>query len=328
MDLVCHYRQVWAVDFEFCGGAGEKPAPLCLVARELHSGDLMRCWLAEGAAATPPYSTGPDSLFVAYYASAELGCHLALNWPMPVRILDLFAEFRDRMSGLPVPCGSSLLGALTYFGLDGIAAAEKDAMRSLALRGGPYTDVEQTALQDYCQSDVDALAKLLPAMLPEIDLPRALLRGRYMAAAARIEWQGIPIDVQLLERLRTHWAQIKHRIIDAVDSAYGVFVPTDRRQIDPQTTLGAAILETARIWNINPHNLADAVETVWSEERDIVAETIEARKAARKATGLTPRRLASWEDAGGDHTSYPSLNTTAHELAGMYPAAWASAKEI
>ena len=48
---------------------------------------------------------------------------------------------------------------------------------------------------DYCESDVDALARLLPAMLPRIDLPRALLRGRYMAAAAAMEYAGMPIDV-------------------------------------------------------------------------------------------------------------------------------------
>src|SRR5207244_9998665 len=98
-------------------------------------------------------------------------------------------------------------------------------MRLLALRGGAYTEAEQAALLDYCQSDVDALARLLPMMLPEIDLPRALLRGRYMAAAARIEWQGIPLDVELLDRVRTRWARIKHRIIAAVDLNYGVFVP-------------------------------------------------------------------------------------------------------
>ena len=55
-------------------------------------------------------------MFVAYYASAELGCHLALGWPMPARILDLYAEFRCRTSGVATPCGSGLLGALAFFG--------------------------------------------------------------------------------------------------------------------------------------------------------------------------------------------------------------------
>ena len=50
-------------------------------------------------------------------------------------------------------------------------------MRDLAIRGGPFTADEKTALVGYCESDVLALDKLLPAMLPQIDLPRALYVG-------------------------------------------------------------------------------------------------------------------------------------------------------
>ena len=94
----------------------------------------------------PPYATGPDVLFVAYYASAELGCYRVLDWPMPERILDLFTEFRARTNGLDTPAGNSLLGALAYFGLDGMGAAEKDDMRALILRGAPWTEDERTAI--------------------------------------------------------------------------------------------------------------------------------------------------------------------------------------
>jgi hypothetical protein len=44
-------------------------------------------------------------LFVAFYASAELGCYRVQSWPMPERILDLFVEFRDRTNGLTTPAG-------------------------------------------------------------------------------------------------------------------------------------------------------------------------------------------------------------------------------
>ena len=69
-------------------------------------------------------------------------------------------------------------------------------MRSLILGGGPWSEQERAAILDYCESDVVALERLLSAMLPGIDLPRALLRGRYMAAAAAIEHNGVPIDVE------------------------------------------------------------------------------------------------------------------------------------
>ncbi len=187
------FREVWAVDFEFCAPSGERPKPICLVARELGSGRTVRLWQDQlGQRREPPYPISSDALFVAYYASAELGCHLALGWQLPVNILDLFCEFRAATNGRTVPCGNGLLGALTYYGLDSVGAAEKDSMRELALRSGPYTDSERRALLNYCETDVVALAKLLPPMMPGLDLPRALLRGRYMTASARMEQLGRP----------------------------------------------------------------------------------------------------------------------------------------
>ena len=88
---------------------------------------------------------------------------------------------------------------------------------------GPYTAEEQSGLLAYCESDVSALAKLLPAMLPNIGLPRALLRGRYMAAAARMENTGIPIDVDALGVLRSRWGDIQDRLIQQVDREFGVY---------------------------------------------------------------------------------------------------------
>jgi DNA polymerase I len=224
-DQLGEYREIWLCDFEFHQPAGERPEPLCLVAREYRTGRTIRLW-ADELPDRPPFSVGADVLFVAYYASAEFGCFKALQWPMPSRILDLFAEFRNCTNGLSTPCGNSLLGALVYFGISGIEAAEKEAMRALTIRGGPFTAAERAALLEYCESDVVALAKLLPAMLPHIDLPRALIRGRYMPAVAAMEWTGVPIDVEMLDRIKTNWQDIKCHLIQEVDHDYGVFVPT------------------------------------------------------------------------------------------------------
>ena len=186
------------------------------------AGARLRLWHDEFGTA-PPYPTGPDILFVAYYAAAEISCHLALGWPVPERVLDLFTEFRNRTNGVPTGNGAGLLGALAYHGLDGIGAVEKDEMRALVLRGGPWSDLERAAILDYCESDVAALARLLPAMLPKIDLPRALLRGRYMAAVARMERNGVPIDVGTLELLKRNWSKIQDQLIAEIDADYGVY---------------------------------------------------------------------------------------------------------
>jgi DNA polymerase I len=226
------FRHLVAADFEFeFGGhasfedaarSAERPRPVCMVAKDLRSGHVWRRWRDEFGS-RPPFPIGPDALFVAYYASAELGCFRALSWPKPTNILDLFTEFRDRTNGLPTPAGAGLIGALTYFGLDAIGAVEKDEMRALILRGGPWTADEREGIVNYCATDIAALERLLPAMLPRIDLPRALLRGRYMAAAAAMEWNGVPIDVPALALLREHWTNIQDELIRAIDFNYGVF---------------------------------------------------------------------------------------------------------
>lgn len=216
------FPEVWAVDFEFAAREGARPDPVCLVAWELRSGRKLRLWRNQFGP-YPPYSIGTDSLFIAYYASAEVGCHLTLGWPQPVRILDLFTEFRCRTNGLQVPAGSGLLGALAYYGLDGMASSEKEAMRDLILRGGDWSEQEREAILTYCEQDVAALARLLPPMLRHIDLSRALLRGRYMAAAATMEHNGVPLDAPLLAKLRERWDDIQDQLIAEIDADYGVF---------------------------------------------------------------------------------------------------------
>jgi hypothetical protein len=216
------FEEIWAVDFEFGSQPGENAEPVCLVAWELKSGRKVRLW-RDQFGVVPPYPTDPDVLFVAYYASAEIGCHLALGWPVPQRVLDLFTEFRNHTNGIPTVSGAGLLGALAHHGLDSIGTVEKDEMRDLVLRGGPWSGAEQAAIIDYCENDVAALARLLPAMLPSLDVPRALVRGRYMTAAARMERNGVPIDTETLSRVKKHWLDIQDQLIADIDVNYGVY---------------------------------------------------------------------------------------------------------
>jgi hypothetical protein len=159
-----------------------------------------------------------------------------------------------------------------------------------------------------------ALAKLLPAMLPGIDLPRALVRGRYMAAAARMESAGVPIDTETLGALRSNWDKIKGRLVEAVDREYGVYVPTGRAP-NPESTLGAEVLRVAADHDVDPYPLFHAVREAWREDRAAGAEFQEALKAARKATGLTVNRISAWEESGKDYSTWPGLDVKARELA-------------
>jgi hypothetical protein len=218
---------IFLADFEFYPAnrkEGNLPEPVCLVVREWPSGKTSRYWQDElGLMGQAPFPAGADALFVAYYASAELDCFHALGWQAPQNVLDLFCEFRCLTNGLRPAGGAGLLGALMYFGLHAIAADEKDSMRELVLSGGPWSEPDQQAILDYCETDVVALDGLLSAMAQRIDLPRALLRGRYMKTVSAMQMNGTPIDVLTLRRLQTHWPELQNRLITEIDRQYGVY---------------------------------------------------------------------------------------------------------
>src|SRR4051812_37200197 len=112
------FKYVVAADFEFeFGGhdstaaasrSGERPRPVCMCAKELRSGETWKLWRGQFGM-QPPFPIESETVLIAYYASAELGCFRALGWPAPRYVLDLFTEFRARTNGLQK--GSSLIAA-------------------------------------------------------------------------------------------------------------------------------------------------------------------------------------------------------------------------
>jgi hypothetical protein len=226
------FGEVWCCDFEFSAPDGECPLVRCLVAREYHTGRTVRLWLdGESVPPRPPFAVGPDVLFVAYFASSEMGCFLPLGWPMPAHLLDLYAETKWDVCGKDgMPNKPSLVFALDHYGVGSQDVNEKEEMRALASRRGlTYSEAERRALLDYCEADVSALVRLLRRMLPRIDLPRALLRGRFMQAVACVEHNGIPVDGQTLALLNEHWGSLQLDMIRVVDADFGVFEGTHFR---------------------------------------------------------------------------------------------------
>jgi DNA polymerase-1 len=227
MNLFLSQYEFILIDFEFRPRDGIEGNPvevICMVALNLRTGEYIRLWADDLYAITEhPFPNQHNTVFVAYFASAEMSCFQALGWSWPHRILDLYAEFRNLTNGIPLEFGKSLLGAMQYFSLPCIGSITKDDMRDLALRGGPYTDTEKLALLDYCQSDVDALQQLLLAMQDRINLPLAFVRGQYSVPLAVMEGRGTPIDYELYLDLCANWEAIKTELIAQIDVSYGVY---------------------------------------------------------------------------------------------------------
>ena len=228
------YKTVWLVDWEFRSVDNERHVePVCVVAYELFSRRTLRLW-RDLLGNHPPYDVGEDSILVAYSAAAELSCHLALGWPLPSRVLDLYFEFRNLTSGVFLPYDEKkkrgLLVALTYFGLSGISALAKEQTRALILRPGDWTEAEKQEILGYCESDVIALKALLPKILPRIKLPYGLYRGRFASSLARQYVTGIPIDTELFTRLETYWPAILRQLRAKINETFDVYAGDVFRQ--------------------------------------------------------------------------------------------------
>src|SRR3979411_1889802 len=85
------FRRIWCIDFEFQAGGGARPRPVCMVAREVVTNQVVRLWQDDLRSLTgAPFDLGSDVVVVAYMAAAEMSCFLELGWKLPVNVLDLF----------------------------------------------------------------------------------------------------------------------------------------------------------------------------------------------------------------------------------------------
>jgi DNA polymerase I len=217
------FKHVWVVDFEYCQPDGSLPDPLCVVARDLISGNRVERWIEPDDPGLVPYDVGPESCLVAHNASAECLCHIVLGWPLPAYVIDTYAEFRAAKNGYDTDRKASLLVAASRYNIPTITSVAKDAGREIAIQGRAYAETQKDRLIRYCWTDVDTNADLIIAMLPEIlmreqGLNHAIIRGEYMKALAAVDHEGVPIDHDLLARLQAHWQEIRLRLIGAKDT--------------------------------------------------------------------------------------------------------------
>ena len=216
------FDKVWAIDFEYEQPNGGLPDPLCVVASELRTGARIEQWLAPGDGIPCPYDTGANAVLVGHNFTAEALCHLVRGWPTPTYVIDTYVEIKAAFNGKPFQ-KAGLLEAAARLGIPTISSAAKAAGREIAMQGRAFAEQHREELIHYCGTDVDTNADLLKALLPKIfsrkmGLARSLIWGSYMVALAHVEYNGVPINADLLTRLQARWADIQRRLIDRLDT--------------------------------------------------------------------------------------------------------------
>ena len=218
-------EDVIVLDTEYVSKLGERVQPVCLCATSIVTRREWRAWYEPGASC--PLRLSDSDLYITYSAPAEWSYFLAAEWDLPLNIIDLHAEYASEVNGLIDPVsgkrmGTGLLDALKYFGIQtNMGKEEKQASRNLISRGGPWTEGEKVEILDYCMTDVENTIRLFETMSPSLIAPQALNRGDFTRAVATYDFIGIPVDMELYERLRNNWTSIKAGLAQRVEKEHG-----------------------------------------------------------------------------------------------------------
>jgi hypothetical protein len=230
------FRRVISIDFEYRADPGCLPHVWCLVARDAVTGREIGRWWRNRLLKMrqPPFPTDRDTLVTSYGISAEMACFLQLGWKPPEYLLDLYAEFRWLTNGRTLEFAgkdmnklkkhkSSMLAAAFILDVPTMDIAHKEAMRQMFITQRDFTADQRAQGMDYCSDDTLITHNILRRMEPALDLPRALLRGRFGLAIACMERVATPVDNVNVARINADWPGLMRDIVGVAQDMYGVF---------------------------------------------------------------------------------------------------------
>ena len=239
-----NFTTINVVDFEYEIEDGGLPRVLCMVVYVLNEFlqhvRTIRMWRGEFGS-TPPFDIGPDALFVAYSAWAELTCFIVLGWQFPVHVFDLHTAYLAA-SNILQPYNPNevrkrerkrLSDACHAYGIEGWERIDKPAIAK-AIAEGRWREYGKEIVFDYCEEDVKNSVKLLRAqlrrhcdqrgrtLLPAADVPRVLHWSNYAAkSVALIQARGMPIDVPLWNQVQENKRAVIGELLRQFDPSYG-----------------------------------------------------------------------------------------------------------
>jgi hypothetical protein len=244
-----HFSTVTVCDFEYEIADGELPDVLCMAAHVLNENlqhvRTIRMWRGEFGK-LPPFDIGPDALFVAYSAWAEMTCFKVLGWNFPAHIFDQHTAYLAASNVLlpynpdeeRIKPGKGLEDACRAYGLHGWENINKAAISEAIGNGtwrGRYSPQD---VLDYCEEDVRQEVRLLRAQLqdfrgargrilfPAADTERLLHWSNYSAkCTALIQARGMPIDMARWNLVQENKAAVIGELLRQFDPSYATENP-------------------------------------------------------------------------------------------------------
>ena len=239
------FGRIVVCDFEYEIADGDLPTVLCMVVyvldgnlRHIHT---IKRWRGEFGK-TPPFDIGPDTLFVAYSAWAEMTCFIVLGWEFPVHIFDQHTAYLAA-SNILLPHSPDekrsrerkrLSDACRAYNLPGWENIDKDDISRSIGEGTWHGRYSPEQVAGYCEEDVRMSTLLLRAQLrdrhdhrgyvwyPAADVDRVIHWSDYSSkTVARIQARGIPIDVWLWNLVLENRMAIIAELVRRWDPSHG-----------------------------------------------------------------------------------------------------------
>jgi hypothetical protein len=232
-----NFASIVVCDFEYEVTDGDLPIPLCMIAyildEKLWHIRTIRQWRGDFGSG-PPFDIGPDTLFVAYSAWAEMTCFMTLGWKFPVHIFDQHTAYLAA-SNVLLPHDSEkrtrerkrLRDACRAYGINGWENIDKEVIAK-DIGEGHWQKYGKECVLNYCAEDVKAETQLLLRQLqgrpglPPADIQRTLFWSKYSAKAiAQIQTRGMPIDMTLWNLVQENKAAVIGELLRRFDPSYG-----------------------------------------------------------------------------------------------------------
>jgi len=233
-----NFGTIVVCDFEYEVAPGNLPDVLCMMAHVLDENlqhvRTIRLWRGEFGS-IPPFDIGPNSLFVAYSAWAEMTCFKVLGWKFPKYIFDQHTAYLAA-SNILLPHSPDeirkkprkrLPDACRAYGIEGWERIDKDTIVK-DIGEGRWAEHGREAVLEYCEEDVRMSVRLLRAQLrgrpgfPPADVPRVLHWSNYSAKCiALIQARGMPIDMRLWNLVQENKAAVIGELLRRFDPSHG-----------------------------------------------------------------------------------------------------------
>jgi DNA polymerase I len=242
-----HFERVLVEDTEFLFDS-TKTIPekvLCHVYIDVFTEEKFRFWYGETKSFQPPFDFD-KCLLISYNSTAEVGSHLNLLHGRPSNVWDAYVETARLYKTMRSGKGAlTLLKTAEHYGIkDKMSEADKEKNLDLILRRNEfshlpfeYTTTEQKQILEYCEADTRLLRQLFIKQVLDIEnklglktdedfdgeLWRILNRGYAIGCVALVERNGIPIDINLVNKFNTYWPMVKDELVREVNLEIDVF---------------------------------------------------------------------------------------------------------